>query len=155
MRDISSVEQALANLSVRRNKNLFITITNTHPAAGQLANLAQLLRALKRKELGNAPASLEPAVNIAETNHGNRTTTYSLKPGRASSSEAIATYQYIRRYYPSILDLLCYAASKDAKEITIEVGVASRSNDLTYSQHDLIKIMPRILALFRGTVGIE
>jgi hypothetical protein len=131
---------------------LIIALTTTHPASGQLANLAVLLRSIKRKEINDAPESLAKALNVAETNHGNRTSTYEIMPGRASSAEAISAYQYVRKFYPAVLDLLCHAASKNAREITIEVGTMSRIDELTYSQHDLIKIMPRILALFRGTV---
>ena len=133
---------------------MIITLPTTHPAAGQLANIASLLRALKRNDLKDAPEELAAALNIAETNHGNRTATYTIMPGRASSTEAIASYQYVRKHYPIVLDLLCYAASRDAREITIEIGTAAREDSIVYSHHDLLKIMPRILALFRGTVRI-
>lgn len=74
-------------------------------------------------------------------------------PGSATSDDAIASYQYIRRFYPEILEILCHSAARNAKEITVEIGATNQQDEINYSQHDLLRIMPRILALFRGTVG--
>ncbi len=128
-------------------------MTTSHPAAEELTSITTLLRAQRRGDkVDNAPPSLQEALNITETNHGNRTATYAILPGRASSEVAIMAYQYVRKHYPSILDILCHATSREATEITIEVGTMSRQDKISYSHHDLLNIMPRILAIFRGTV---
>ena len=130
-----------------------ISLTKTHPAAEQLANLTASLRAIKREEREvDIPHCLASAVNITEINHGNHTKTYTVNPGTASSEDAITSYQYIRKHYPSILHILCFAASRNASNFSIEIGISSKQDSLNYSHHDLLRIMPRILALFRGTV---
>ncbi len=130
---------------------MIIALNTTHPAAQQLEKLAAVVRAIRRKEDRGAPAVLAAAINISETNHGSSTTTYTVLPGRSTSEDAIASYQYVRKHYPFVLDLLCHAAARNATSITIEVGTMASQDKLSYSQHDLLKIMPRILALFRGT----
>lgn len=131
---------------------MIIALATTHPASRQLSGLAAVLRAQKRNEETAAPPELCRAINLTETGHGNSTATYLLLPGRATPDEAIHSYQYLRKFYPAVLDLLCHAAAQEQIEVTIEVGTLAREDMLTYSQHDLLKIMPRILSLFRGTL---
>jgi len=131
---------------------LIIALNTTHPAAEQLANLSKILRALQRAEDVPAPPCLSASFNMSEINHGNKTVTYSIRPGRATSEQAIETYQYIRKNFPFVLDILCHATSRDAAEITVEIGTMANQDKLSYSHHDLLHIMPRILSIFRGTV---
>lgn len=130
---------------------MIIALTKKHEAAEQLAMLSALLRAQSRSEESAAPDGMSDAVNITETSHGNNTATYMILPGNASSQTAIASYQYLRKYFPSVLDILCHSTSRSSNQITIEIGTLPRQDTLSYSQHDLLRIMPRILALFRGT----
>lgn len=139
-------------MGVRRIDALIIALTRSHPASEQLTRLAALLRAQRRQEKVDAPSFLSRAVNITETNHGNRTATYVILPGQAKSEEAITAYQYVRKHYPSVLDILCHAAARGEIDITVEIGTLSRQDSLSYSHHDLLRIMPRVIALFRGTV---
>lgn len=132
---------------------MIIALTKKHPAARQLSTLAASVRAQRRGEPSEAPANLFEALNLTETSHGNNTGTYAVLPGRASSEDAIAAYRHVRKHYPQVLDILCHSAAHGVVEITVEIGtLGGRQDTLAYSQHDLLKIMPRILALFRGTV---
>lgn len=132
---------------------MIITLLKHHTAAQQLSDLCAQLRALRRGDVCEVPAEFMLAVDVDETSHGNGTTTYTVHPGKATSEQAILAYQCIRRRYPGVLDLLCHAADKNAGQLTIEIGAAHKESDLSYSQHDLLRIMPRILALFRGTLS--
>lgn len=131
---------------------MIISLTKTHPAAEQLATLAQFIRSIKREEEENPPQGLSSALNLVETNHGNGKVSYNFAPGEAPTEDAISSYQYIRKYYPSVLDILCHAASRGHARFTVEIGVPYKQDTLSYSQHELLRIMPRILAMFRGTV---
>jgi len=92
---------------------LIIALTKNHTAAEQLAKLSAVLRAQRRQEPVEAPEGFSGAINITETSHGNNTATYMILPGRASSKDAITSYQYIRKHYPSVLDVLCHAAARN------------------------------------------
>lgn len=101
------------------------------------------------------PSGFSQAVNISETNHGYNSVTYSITPGKVTSQDAIEAYQYIRKFFPSVLDVLCYSVSQNSADITVQVGPTQISDKLSYSYHDLLRIMPRVLALFRGTIKGE
>jgi len=131
---------------------LLIALNQNHPAKDALSRLAVELRRIYRGESTDAPDGLDKAVNLQETNHGSGSVTYLILPGRATPDAAIASYQHIRRFYPEVLDILCTGAARRAVEITIEIGTLASDDKLSYSHHDLLRIMPRILALFRGTI---
>jgi hypothetical protein len=130
---------------------VILAITAGHPAAQQLENLAQEVRKAARGETG-AVGHLSRALNLVESQHGGRTASYHFVPGSASSNEALDTYNTLRESYPQVLEILHMAASKGDVETTVEVGRMGRQDSITYSQHDMIKIMPRVLATFRGRV---
>lgn len=132
---------------------MIIALKSNHKAAKQLSDLAAELRCAQRGEAGDSPLGLTSAVVMRETIHGSSSATYVVLPGSATAEMAIEAYQHIRRKYPRVLDVLCTAAAHRAVEITIEIGTLPEGNPLTYSQHDLLRIMPRILALFRGTIA--
>ena len=131
---------------------MIIALNRSHPAAAELEDLSQALRCLSRKDRQSIPACLGPAINLSEILHGQGSVTFKIQPGHATSEQAIEAYQYIRRAYPGILDLLCHAASRGAMTVSVEVGTLRPGDTLGYSYHDLLRIMPRILAIFRGTV---
>lgn len=131
---------------------MIITLKSNHEAVSQLSDLAMELRRTQRGEPGDTPPGLARAITMRETVHGSNSATYVVLPGSASAEMAIEAYQYVRRKYPRVLDILCTAAAHRAVEITIEIGTLPEGTPLTYSQHDLLRIMPRILALFRGTI---
>jgi len=94
--------------------------------------------------------SVVAALNIAEIHRGTNATTFILHPGKATSDQAVEAYQYIRRHHAPLLDLLCSAAQTDMTTITVEAGTLARTDTISYSQHDIVKIMPQILSFFRG-----
>lgn len=140
----------LANICGEEERPLIIALPPLHDLASQLAALARDLRGAHRAAGTPEMVALSRSLNVSETIYGNHASTYLIMPGTATSEEAITAYQHIRRTYPGVLDLLCMAASRGAAELTIEVGTLSRRDQVAYSQHDLMRIMPRILANFRG-----
>jgi hypothetical protein len=134
---------------------LIISLNTSHPATKQLAQLSEALRTAQRKEKIDIPSGFGQAVILSETNHGYNSSTYSISPGKATTQDAIEAYQHIRKFYPAVLDVFCHAVTQNGINITVEVGPAQTSDKLSYSYHDLLHIMPRVLALFRGTVKAE
>lgn len=130
---------------------MIISISIGHPAAEQLEALAQEVRTSVRGE-SQQNGSLARAINLVETKRGGRSASYHFVPGAASSREALDAYSFIRSRYPQVLEILHMSASKSAAELTVEVGSLGRQDHVTYSQHDMIRIMPMMLAIFRGRV---
>lgn len=112
--------------------------------------LCAYLRSLKRGEGASQHLHLTQSLHLTETHHGGHAATFVLLPGRATSDDALESYRYLRQHYPAVLDLLCMAAEKDAREVTIEVGTLQRRDHVVYSHHSMMSLMPRILAAFRG-----
>ena len=130
---------------------MIISISIGHPATKQLEDLAQEVRSSVRGEDVQVDY-LAHALNLVETQRGSRSASYHFLPGSASSKEALETYNYLRRKYAQVLEILHMSASKGEAELTIEVGSLGRDDSVTYSQHDMIRIMPMMLAIFRGRV---
>jgi hypothetical protein len=129
---------------------LIIALPPRTPTADQLINLCAYLRSLKRGEGAFEDRHLTRSLCLTETHHGGNAATFTLLPGAADSEEALDSYRYLREHYPAILDLLCMAAEKNARDVTIEVGTLQRRDHVVYSHHSMISLMPRILAAFRG-----
>jgi hypothetical protein len=136
---------------ILRTINVIISISAGHPAAKQLDDLAQKVRAAVRGETPDTEY-LSKAINLVETKHAGRTASYHFLPGGSSSKEALSAYNHLRSHYPHVLEVLHMSASKGATELTVEVGSLGREDHITYSHHDMIKIMPMLLAIFRGRV---
>lgn len=132
---------------------VIIALPPGHPVAQQLAQLAREVRESIRGDAPPDTMCLRRAMNLTEASRGSRAATYKILPGSASSEDAIAAYQHIRRHHQGVLTLLSMAASENALEITVEVGTLARRDEVIHSNHDLMTIMPRILAFFRGTFG--
>lgn len=132
---------------------VIIALRSNHPAAGQLASLSSDLRRLHRREPSRAPTDLPLSINLHETLHGSGCTTYEIAPGSAEANSAIEAYQYLRRVHPFVLDIFCFSVARGADRITIEIGTLSPQDSLSWSHHDLLQIMPRVLAFFRGTIS--
>lgn len=131
---------------------MIIALPPGHDCTEQLAQLAGEVRATIRGDAPRGATCLRRALNLTEAVHGSRSATYTILPGSASDAETIEAYQYIRRHYRDVLTLLYMAPSDRAPEITIGVGTLSRRDEVYHSSHDLMAIMPRILAHFRGAL---
>lgn len=119
------------------------------PIARELSALASVVRAAGRAPDDEANA-LQRALDLKETHHGNGTVTYHLCPGRASNDEALQAYSVISRKYPGVLEALMRAARTRAANITIEITPVQTQAPSPASHHELVTLMPRILARFRG-----
>lgn len=142
---------APANIEGNKETKLIIALPPRHATASQLADLCAELRATRRGELAPCPAAAD-ALNITETFRGSHGATYIILPGSADREAALEAYRHIRSRYPGVLDLLCMAAEKAAPEVTVEVGTLNRRDRVAYSHHNMVEIMPRILAAFRGRI---
>lgn len=133
---------------------MIIALPHSHPATSQLEHLAKEVREACRSGAGAGGSPLASALNLTEISHGNHTTTYHIQKGTASAEEAIFTYQYVRKHHPAVLDILCMGAAGNASEILVEIGSLAPKGGAEYSSHDMFKIMPRILAQFRGATPV-
>lgn len=129
---------------------MIIALQPKHRAAEQLAALCVEIRKGRRGELPADLTFISNAINLTETSHGHYAASYVLLPGNADNEGGVAAYRYLKNKYPEVLDMLCMAAENDAKELTIEVGTLSRRDCIQYSSHNLMHIMPRVIAGFRG-----
>lgn len=129
---------------------MIIALQPKQPAAEQLSALCVAIRKLRRGEGPPNEAFLAEALNLTETSHGHQTATYVLLPGATDNEGGLATYRLLKSDYPAVLDLMCMAADQGAREVTIEVGTLNRRDQVQYSHHNLLQIVPRIIAGFRG-----
>lgn len=132
---------------------MIIALETRDPAARELEALAAQLRHLRRGGRSREPAGFARAINLKEIRHGQGCATYTIASGDASAEAAIETYDHIRNHYPGILDIMRRAMGRNAMGITIEVGTLNGNTAPPRSGHEMIRITPRILALFRGTIA--
>lgn len=134
---------------------MIISLPFNHPAVPQLQELSVLVRSSKRNEITDLPTGFENSLRMQETVHGAGCFTYIILPGRADDDEAISTYQYLRNMFPKVLDILCFAASKNMREIAVEISPNNQDDTPTHSNHDLLMIMPRVISFLRGGANSE